>query len=182
MSRFQIQLERLEEAWNDTLIPLLDLTHAEVRQYTQSVSADERQAMSATQILTAVNERRQAHMQKVPLTKNLIGLLFVPHAELTVSIILMIRTTSPYSQHGDDMIFLYGKHGWLQKKRGVWGGGAALPICQQNHLRNNNNSHVVFIVVIMVTIVIIAIILIIVVITTATMCNINNSDSKSMHV
>ena len=36
-----------------------------------------------------------------------------------VSIILMIRTTSPYSQHGDDMIFLYGKHGWFKKSGGI---------------------------------------------------------------
>ena len=39
--------------------------------------------MTAAQILTAVNERRrQAHLEKVPLTKNLIGFLFVSHAEL----------------------------------------------------------------------------------------------------
>ena len=74
MSSFQIQLKRLEEAWGDTLTPISDPAHDEVRQYTQSLSAEARQAMTAAQILTAVNERRrQAHMEKVPLTKNLMG-------------------------------------------------------------------------------------------------------------
>ena len=41
MSRFQIQLKRLEETWRDTLTPLSDPAHNEVRLYTQSVSADE---------------------------------------------------------------------------------------------------------------------------------------------
>ena len=67
------------------LTPISDPPHDEVRQYAQSVFGEERQAMSAIQVMTAVNERRrQAHMQKVPLTKNLIGLLFVSHAELSV--------------------------------------------------------------------------------------------------
>ena len=56
MSRFQSQLQRLEEAWGNTLTPISDPAHNEVRQYTQFLSGDERQAMSATQILTAVNE------------------------------------------------------------------------------------------------------------------------------
>ena len=84
MSRFEIQLMRLEKAWGDTLTPTGDPAHDEVRLYTQSLSGEERQALSATQILTAVNEKeRQAHMQKVPLTKNLIGILFVSPAELS---------------------------------------------------------------------------------------------------
>ena len=34
MSRFQIQLKRLEEAWGDTLTPISDPAHDEIRQYT----------------------------------------------------------------------------------------------------------------------------------------------------
>ena len=65
ISRFQIQLKRLEEAWGDTLTPSSDPARDEVRLYTNSLSEEERQAMSAAQILTAVNEsRRQAHKQK----------------------------------------------------------------------------------------------------------------------
>ena len=82
MSRFQTQSNRLEDAWGDTFTPLSDSAHDLARLYTQSFLADERQATSATQILTAVNERRRAaHMQKVPLTKSLIGPLSVSHAE-----------------------------------------------------------------------------------------------------
>ena len=82
MSRFQ--LKSLEEELGDTLMPINDPAHDEVRQYTQSLSTDVRQAMTAAQILTVVNERRrQAYMEKVPPTKNLIGLLFVSHAELS---------------------------------------------------------------------------------------------------
>ena len=78
------QLKRLEEAWGDTLTPISDPAHDEVRQYTQSLATEVRQAMTAAQILTAVNERRrQAHMEKVPLRKNLIGLLLVSHAKLS---------------------------------------------------------------------------------------------------
>ena len=48
MSRFQLQLKRLEEAWGDTLTPIRDPAHDEVRQYTNSLSGEERQAVSAT--------------------------------------------------------------------------------------------------------------------------------------
>ena len=42
MSRFQIQLKRLEEAWGDTLTPISDPANDEVRQYTQSLSPEVR--------------------------------------------------------------------------------------------------------------------------------------------
>ena len=47
MSRFQNQLKRLEEAWGDTLTPISDPASDEVRQYTQSLSTEVRQAMTA---------------------------------------------------------------------------------------------------------------------------------------
>ena len=105
MSRFQIQLKRLEEAWGDTLTPINDPANNEVRQYTQSLSSDVRQAMTATQILTAVNERRrQAHMEKVPLTKNLIGPLFVSHVELSFD--QRMSLTSIMAHRGIDLVGL----------------------------------------------------------------------------
>ena len=105
MSRFQIQLKRLEEAWGDTLTPISDPAHDEVRQYTQSLSTEVRQAMTAAQILTAVNERRrQAHMEKVPLTKNLIGLLFVSHAALSFD--QRMSLTSIMAHRGIDLVGL----------------------------------------------------------------------------
>ncbi|CAE7453065.1 unnamed protein product, partial [Symbiodinium pilosum] len=105
MSRFQIQLKRLEEAWGDTLTPISDPAHDEVRQYTQSLFTEGRQAMTAAQILTAVNERRrQAHFEKVPLTKNLIGLLFVSHAELSFD--QRMSLTSIMAHRGIDLVGL----------------------------------------------------------------------------
>ena len=105
MSRFQIQLKRLEEAWGDTLTPINDPANDEVRQYTQSLSSEVRQAMTAAQILTAVNERRrQAHMEKVPLTKNLIGLLFVSRAELSFD--HRMSLTSIMAHRGIDLVGL----------------------------------------------------------------------------
>ena len=105
MSRFQIQLKRLEEAWGDTLTPMSDPAHDEVRQYTQSLSTEMRQAMTAAQILTAVNERRrQAHMEKVPLRKNLIGLLVVSHAELSFD--QRMSLTSIMAHRGIDLVGL----------------------------------------------------------------------------
>ena len=105
MSRFQIQLKRLEEAWGETLTPINDPANDEVRQYTQSLSSEVRQAMTAAQILTAVNERRrQAHMEKVPLTKNLIGLLFVSHAELSFD--QRMSLTSIMAHRGIDLVGL----------------------------------------------------------------------------
>ena len=53
MSRFK--LKRLDEAWGDTLTPTNDPAHDEMRLCTQSLTGEERQASSATQILTAVN-------------------------------------------------------------------------------------------------------------------------------
>ena len=105
MSRFQIQLKRLEEAWDDTLTPISDPAHDEVRQYTQSLSTEVRQAMTAAQILTAVNERRrQGHREKVPLTKNLIGLLSVSHAELSFD--QRMSLTSILAHRGIDLVGL----------------------------------------------------------------------------
>ena len=105
MSRFRIQVKRLEEAWGDTLTSISDSTRDEVRQYTQSLSGEELQAMSATQIMTAVNERRpQPRMQKVPLTKNLIELLFVPHAQLSFA--NRMSLTSVMAHRGIDLVGL----------------------------------------------------------------------------
>ena len=62
------------------------------------------QAMSATQIMTGVNERRlQAHMQKVPLPKNLIGLLFVSHE---LSFDCRMSLTSIMAHRGIDLVGL----------------------------------------------------------------------------
>ena len=109
MSRFQIQLKRLEEAWGDILIPINDPAHDEVRQYTQSLSTEVRQAMTAAQLLTAANERRrQAHMEKVPLTKNLIGLLLVSHAELSFD--QRMSLTSIMAHCGIDLVGLDAAH------------------------------------------------------------------------
>ena len=55
ISTFQIQLKRLEEAWGDSLTPILDAAKDEVRVYTQALSVEERQDVTATQILTAVS-------------------------------------------------------------------------------------------------------------------------------
>ena len=105
MSRCQIQLKRLEEAWGGTLTPISDPAHDEVRQYTQSFSTEVRQAMTAAQILTAVKERRrQAHMEKVPLTTNLIGFLFVSHAELSFD--QRMSLTSIMAHPGIDLVGL----------------------------------------------------------------------------
>ena len=55
--------------------------------------------------MTAVNERRpQAHMQKVPLTKNLIGLLFVSHAQLSFA--NRMSLTSILAHRGIDLVGL----------------------------------------------------------------------------
>ena len=56
-------------------------------------------------VLTAVNERRrQAHVEKVPLTKNLIGLLFVSHAELSFD--QRMSLTSIMAHRGIDLVGL----------------------------------------------------------------------------
>ena len=61
--------------------------------------------MSAAQIMTAVNERRrQAHLQKVPLMKNFIGLLFVSHAELSFD--QRMSLTSVLAHRGIDLVGL----------------------------------------------------------------------------
>ena len=62
------------------------------------------QAMSATQIMTGVNERRlQAPLQKVPLPKNLIGLLFVSHE---LSFDCRMSHTSIMAHRGIDLVGL----------------------------------------------------------------------------
>ena len=98
-------VEASGRTWGDTLTPISDPAHDEVRQYAQSLSAEVRQAMTAAQILTAVNEgRRQAHVEKVPLTKNLIGLFFVSHAELSFD--QRMSLTSIMAHRGIDLVGL----------------------------------------------------------------------------
>ena len=101
----QIQLKRRVEAWGDTLTPISDPAHDEKKLYTQFLSEEERQAMSATQILTAVNGgRRQAHTQQALLTKSLTGLLSVSHAELSFD--QRMSLTSMMAHRGIDLVGL----------------------------------------------------------------------------
>ena len=101
----KIGSKTFKEAWGDTLTPISDPAHDEVRQYTQSLSTEMRQAMTAAQILTAVNtRRRQVHMEKVPLRKNLVGLLVVSHAELSFD--QRMSLTSIMAHRGIDLVGL----------------------------------------------------------------------------
>ena len=70
MSRFQIQMKGLEEAWGDTLSPITDAADDEARTFTSTVAHKAPVARKSwqwqcpTQVPTAVNERgRQAHVQ-----------------------------------------------------------------------------------------------------------------------
>ena len=84
ITRFQLSLSRMQEAWNDTYIPITDVNNAEVRAYVMSLPQEEQQAITPEEAMNRANERlREQHSRTIPITANLVALVFVSLSDLT---------------------------------------------------------------------------------------------------
>ena len=80
ITRFQLS----QEAWNDTYIPIVDPANAEVRAFITTLPAEEQQAITPDEAMERANERlRDQHARTIPITANLVGLIFVSLCDLT---------------------------------------------------------------------------------------------------
>ena len=69
--------------WNDTYVPITDVNCPEIRAYFTFVSQED-QAINAEDSIAQANERlKRQHSMTIPITANLIALMFVSLARLT---------------------------------------------------------------------------------------------------
>ena len=86
ITRFQLSRSRMQEAWDDTYVPITDLNNPEVRAYVTSLSPEDLATITAEDAVLRTNERskRQHSLTiPIPITAYLIALMFVSLADLT---------------------------------------------------------------------------------------------------
>ena len=84
MTRFQLSVQRMQEAWNDTYLPITDPTNEEVRAFIAGLPAEEQAAITNEEAMDRATERlRDQHARTIPITANLVALIFVSLSDLT---------------------------------------------------------------------------------------------------
>ena len=84
ITRFQLSRSRMQEAWDDTYVPITDLNNPEVRAFVTSLPAEEQATITAEDAVLRTNERlKRQHSLTIPITANLIALMFLSLADLT---------------------------------------------------------------------------------------------------
>ena len=84
ITRFQLSIQRMQEAWNDTYLPILDVNNAEVRAFITGLPAEEQAKITPEEAMERANERlREQHARTIPITANLVALIFVSLSDLT---------------------------------------------------------------------------------------------------
>ena len=86
MTRFQLSLQRMRDSWNDLYNPIKNVANPEVAAFLQGQGLTQEQfdELGADEVLRRVNERLlQAHARTIPISENLVALLFVALADLT---------------------------------------------------------------------------------------------------
>ena len=74
----------MQEAWNDTYLPITDPTNAEVRAFIAGLPAEEQAAITNEEAMDRATERlRDQHARTIPITANLVALIFVSLSDLT---------------------------------------------------------------------------------------------------
>eukprot|EP00439_Symbiodinium_sp_Y106_P023219 s5128_g2.t2 len=77
ITRFQLSVQRMQEAWNDTYLPITDPNNAEVRAFIAGLPADEQTDITAEAAMERANDRlRDQHARTTPITANLVALIF----------------------------------------------------------------------------------------------------------
>ena len=84
ITRFQLSRSRMQEAWDDTYVPITDLKSPEVRAYVTFLTPEEHATITAEDAVLRTNERlKRQHSLTISITANLIALMFVSLADLT---------------------------------------------------------------------------------------------------
>ena len=84
ITRFQLSVNRMQEAWNDTYIPIMDPNNAEVRAFVTGLPDEEQAELTPEQAMERANNRlKDQHARTIPITPNLVALIFVSLSDLT---------------------------------------------------------------------------------------------------
>ena len=84
ITRSQLSVQRMQEAWNDTYLPITDPMNAEVRAFIAGLPAEEQATITNDDAMERANERlRDQHARTIPITANLVALIFVSLSDLT---------------------------------------------------------------------------------------------------
>ena len=84
ITRFQLSRPRMQEAWDDTYVPITDVNNPEVRAYVSTLTQEEQNTITPENALAAANSRMKGqHSRTIPITENLVALMFVSLADLT---------------------------------------------------------------------------------------------------
>ena len=74
----------MQEAWNDTYIPITDPNNAEVRAFVTGLPEEEQAELTPEQAMERANNRlKEQHARTIPITPNLVALIFVSLSDLT---------------------------------------------------------------------------------------------------
>ena len=78
ITRLQLSRSRLQEAWDDTYVPITELNHPEVRAYGGSLSQEDQATITAEEAVAQANKRlKRQHALTIPIRVNLVNLMFV---------------------------------------------------------------------------------------------------------
>ena len=105
ITRFQLSRSGMQEAWDDTYVPITVLNHPEVRAHAESLSQEDQATTTAEQAVAQANERlKRQHALTVLITVNMVALMFVSLADLTqdqrqVLTSLMARGNRPLADY-----------------------------------------------------------------------------------
>eukprot|EP00439_Symbiodinium_sp_Y106_P043663 s5564_g5.t1 len=84
ITRFQLSIQRMQEAWNDTYLPITDVNNAEARAFIANLPAEEQGEITPEEAMERANNRlRDQHARTIPITANLVALIFVSLSDLT---------------------------------------------------------------------------------------------------
>ena len=84
ITRFQLSRARMQEAWDDTYVPITGVNNPEVRAYVSTLTQEEQNTITPEEALSAANARMKGqHSRTIPITENLVALMFVSLADLT---------------------------------------------------------------------------------------------------
>ena len=74
----------MQQAWDDTFVPITDVNNPEVRAYVSTLTKEQQNTITQEDALAAANARlKKQHSMSIPITENLVALMFVSLADLT---------------------------------------------------------------------------------------------------
>ena len=105
ITRLQLSRARMQEAWDDTYAPITDVNNPEVRAYVLTLTQEQQNTITPEEALAAANARmKKQRALTIPITENLVALMFVSLADLTqdqrqVLTSLMARRNRPLAEY-----------------------------------------------------------------------------------